>query len=554
MNKTQKRQSIAALLTLSMLIGGTFAWQSFDQKVTNETAGVDGDVGARLHNDFNGTDADVYVENYASASGTTLYTRVRLQEYMELGTHAGLLEADLEVDQVKNTAINILRGDTPVSTGSTPDINDKHTWDVYLHQGNSSLTETIRDYRTINYGDIDNSNKGAKVYMPTFNKDFDSTTADIKGSLGDGGSRYDGVDSYSTYRTYTIGEVVEGEASYNPQSQVAADQGSATVTEEHTARYTQSSYVITMAEWEDQGYPIGTFWVYDTDGWAYWAQGLAPETATGLLVDGITPRQYPDTDYYYGLHVVAQTASRGDWGTPEAGSDLAQGMYEDGITSDGLYLLNLISDNLPEASDIMFMSMMEDMGEGAYMLASTPVCTLGGHEYYIIDQRTVVSVDSEGYSQGTVDATLLWAKEPVTTASYHAQEQVSWEASYMRNQVLPNWLATQPGLEDTLIRVPVVTDGYYQSPDSYQSTEVLDEVTYDKIFLLSQMEFLATYGLNATAPAISSEVTWLRSPAGDTQMRYIDGILGTISTHTLSTTDMAGVRPAFWVASDKISN
>ena len=31
----------------------------------------------------------------------------------------------------------------------------------------------------------------------------------------------------------------------------------------------------------------GDFWVWDDDGWAYWANAIQPDTATGLLLDGI---------------------------------------------------------------------------------------------------------------------------------------------------------------------------------------------------------------------------------------------------------------------------
>lgn len=550
MNKKQMKTQIAALMALTLILGGTYAWQSFDQDVINESAGIDADVGARLHNDFNGTDADVYVENYATATGTTIYTRVRLQEYFEYGTDAGLLTQELAPDQVKNPSITILRGDQPAYTGSSPDIDHKDTWDIYLHQGNDSQTGTIRDYMTIAYGDINNPNQGAKAYMPTFNKDFENNTPDINGALGDGGNRYDGIDSYSQYTPYTIGQVKEAEATYNIQSQIAADKGTATILEEHTADYTHTSYVITMSEWIDQSYPIGPFWVYDTDGWAYWAQGLAPQSATGLLVDEVITRRYVDTDHYYGLHVVAQSASKGDWGTPVDGSTPAQGMYESSITEDALYLLDTISGE-PIAHGIMTMTMEQEYHQGE----SDPVqvVTLGEDRYYVLDQRTVTSVDVDGYSLGTVDATLLWAAESVMTTSYHTSEDVSWETSYMRSTILPSWLATQSVIGAAIIRVPVVTDGYYLTADSYESTAAVDELTYDQVFLLSQMEVLATYGINGSGTAISTTShQWLRSPSGEDQLRYIDGTLGSISTTSLLATDTAGVRPAFWITSDTI--
>ena len=49
--------SMAALIALS----GTFAWQSITQVAVNENAGFT-NPGGRLHDDYNGTNKDVYVE------------------------------------------------------------------------------------------------------------------------------------------------------------------------------------------------------------------------------------------------------------------------------------------------------------------------------------------------------------------------------------------------------------------------------------------------------------------------------------------------------------
>ena len=53
---------------------------------------------------------------------------------------------------------------------------------------------------------------------------------------------------------------------------------------------------------------------------AYWAQAIEPGTATGLLLDGISRQKEPGDNWYYGINVVGQFATMGDWGTAE-GSD-----------------------------------------------------------------------------------------------------------------------------------------------------------------------------------------------------------------------------------------
>ena len=75
----------AVALAAVVALGGTFAWQSISQTALNETMDTI-NPGGRLHDDFNGQNKDVYVENFTEGEGaTTIYARVRLDEYMEIG-------------------------------------------------------------------------------------------------------------------------------------------------------------------------------------------------------------------------------------------------------------------------------------------------------------------------------------------------------------------------------------------------------------------------------------------------------------------------------------
>ena len=87
-----------------------------------------------------------------------------------------------------------------------------------------------------------------------------------------------------------------------------------TAEETHTAKATQNATVLTMEEWKAQGSPTGKYWVYDTDGWAYWAEPIIPGEATGLLLDEIE-LQKSLTDWYYAIHVTAQFATADDLGS-----------------------------------------------------------------------------------------------------------------------------------------------------------------------------------------------------------------------------------------------
>lgn len=116
---------IASTLAASFLAGGTYAWQAFSQEVTNEVIEAAGEPGGRLHDDFDGSNKDVYIENYSSEEdGEDVYARIRLKEYMEYGPNAGELS-------VSGPATTILRGG--IQSSGVPDIMDRNTWDVYKY-------------------------------------------------------------------------------------------------------------------------------------------------------------------------------------------------------------------------------------------------------------------------------------------------------------------------------------------------------------------------------------------------------------------------------------
>jgi hypothetical protein len=74
-----------------------------------------------------------------------------------------------------------------------------------------------------------------------------------------------------------------------------------------------------LSEAEKEILSIGR-WVLDADGWAYWSQALKPDTATNLLLDGVTLRDDtstpPDTWYYVvdaRLQAVSLNEVRSTW-------------------------------------------------------------------------------------------------------------------------------------------------------------------------------------------------------------------------------------------------
>lgn len=398
--KTKKRKvtsAVTAVVVAAVIaLSGTFAWQSISQRALNETVG-DINPGGRLHDDFDGRNKDVYVENFTDPNngGVPIFARVRLDEYMEIGAGAGLKAEDAEY---ANKAAVPLVADT--------DINDPSTWTTHIPAGSADIcAAAFHEYWSWDMG-------GQTVYMPTFNMNKDSLEADVNGT-------YDGTDAtddihYDDYVPYTEGETKPGAEVWDADDNTV-DEGDAAVEgvniktiadQIHTAKTTQSATVITMAEWKAQGSPVGKFWVYDTDGWAYWAEAIMPGEATGLLLNGINLDRDPDENWYYGINVVGQFATRGDWGQGNG-----TGFYDstEGAppSDDALTLLNKAADLMPTVTGI---SIAE--GNKAYVkpnetLTLTPQVTLKNASGSVAETLVTWSIDpaTSTFNGGTITPT-----------------------------------------------------------------------------------------------------------------------------------------------------
>ena len=80
-SRRRKRSAIlAVILAILMALSGTYAWLSINQKATNALEGTS-DPGGRVHDDFDGTNKDVYAENFGDSN---IFARIKLSEYMEI--------------------------------------------------------------------------------------------------------------------------------------------------------------------------------------------------------------------------------------------------------------------------------------------------------------------------------------------------------------------------------------------------------------------------------------------------------------------------------------
>ncbi|QQC73947.1 hypothetical protein I6I20_04090 [Lactococcus garvieae] len=308
--RTKNLIKIGGLASALALIGGTFAFTSFGQRVLNITEGTNRpEHGGRVHDYFDDESGnkDVFAENHGI---NELLTRVKLTE---LFTKNG-------VSFIEEPTI---------------DVNDPETWPTWipgetLGVGGDRAAETrigtnepINQYFHLGLGQATHGDD-RPWFMPTFNFDPLSMMTAAAGAGFD--MEHEGV-THPGDGTANYWE--EGDTSF--AIPVTGDSA-----EEHTARQVldQERAPMTYAQWLQDRTPIGNFWVIDQEtGWAYWADFLAGGAATSFLLDSKLPQADLtdiDGDWSYQLHVIGQFASEGDvadfWEDDEAeGLSIANG-------------------------------------------------------------------------------------------------------------------------------------------------------------------------------------------------------------------------------------
>lgn len=326
----------AAVLTVAMILTGTFAWQSISQKAMNEKI-VDQNAGGRIHDDWNGQNKDVYAENYMSSEegGTKVFVRVRLMEFMETGKDAGG-----DPNQSGRDAVSLVDGAKAGETSS---------WRI------RKPGETEAENPFLTYWNWKMGEGTTTVYMPTFNKNKDSLAVDVNGTYeaSDGNK-----DHYADYVEWKLNDETEGVGVKTADEYYDADTNGDDEDTTHTngnggkegENYTvkksqkhqaattgKTEKIMTMNEWEEAGSPVGKYWVWDSDGWFYWAEPLYPGETTGLLLDEVQQKKYMTGNNYYGINVMGQFATAEQWGED---GETKTGFYADHLSENALALLN----------------------------------------------------------------------------------------------------------------------------------------------------------------------------------------------------------------------
>lgn len=258
MSKKKKvSAAITAVLAVAVAVGGAYAWTDYTQNARN-TFNVEAQAEVLLHDDFDGENKDVYVENTGS---TEVYVRVKFVEYFQIGTESMLPEFTED-------------GSRP-TTKADPD--DVKTWPTHRFDGTNEANREVCDL--VSHHDyftwVMSGEK--KAYLSNI-KDF--TTLD--GSV------------QSQFETMNVGDTIQID--------------DITATKKETAAKSDMMLLSAWLKLTDK--PEEPCWLLDTDGWAYWSAPLAGGEATNLLLDEVITSKsgfYDNSVYHIDVQLQAAT-------------------------------------------------------------------------------------------------------------------------------------------------------------------------------------------------------------------------------------------------------
>ena len=533
--KKRKLRNIA-LLSLLGLIGGTMAFQAFNQQAINDRENtVQVNVGGRVHDYYNRDteNKDVFVENYGERP---IMARIRLSEFLEYQ-----------------------RGDedfTPLVPGSERD--NLATWITWIpsanninQRANTGNSSAFNRYAQLTFG-WSREGETAPWYMPTFNHDnLDLRTAaagharDYIAGAGatDGttdGTTHpgDGTDAY-----WSSGDTFDNSAGIWP---------GATLENEAAQNLRQHRAPMTIEQWSNllPYQQIGDFWVVDhTTGWAYWASLLEPGNASSYLLDAAELTDViEDTvfngSYYYGIHVDSQLISPDNSDDFLPGGDSRLEAFLTGIKNNSM---NESGTSNPRAevdsppSDFNFDTMLPGR-----------VFTMAGEEYlYLEDQgagnhliiRHEAIIDTTFVQQGTVltnfynnltDEVRTLVQPvfiPTVVPGLTWNSEMSWEGEEF--WLIAGW-ATNPVFN--AVRADRTSVNNSGTPQAFALSLA------DAVHLSTET---GPFPNQARRAGARRSWWWLRTP-GDLERSWIIGRTGDLSgTHAITFDEAhGGVRPA----------
>lgn len=347
-DRTKKLIKIGGLAAALALIGGTFAFTNFGQRVLNITEDTNRpEHGARVHDYFQDDAAtankDVFVENFGTEP---VFVRVKLTELfmrngLPLDENGNVINdestTDVDPEDPDTWPVFIPSYDDSLLTG---DPEDAVQFEAFGYRSTDDAPHWLDNYFHLQLGQARNGND-RPWYMPTFNFHPGSNETAAAGRAIDGQANGithpgDGTDGYWSEGD-TAFALPQFTAAPTPENQWHS-------TEEHTAAQVlnQERPPIPFEQWEvlEEEEQVGNYWIFDrSTGWAYWAdflEGATPGSAAGgqatsFLVDNKVRRDGLDDirmDWSYKLHVIGGFAAatengRDSFSDQDVNADLA---------------------------------------------------------------------------------------------------------------------------------------------------------------------------------------------------------------------------------------
>lgn len=270
---------LVSVMLVSTMLGTAFGWRDFTQNITNRFRGS-GDADATLHDEFDGVNKHVFVEN---SGMSTIYVRVRLDEYMQVAEKV---------------------------FSSTADAKNKTTWSVHTYDNPKHSSDRDKLMIDCGHADVDQFHRYYTWKMSGQEREY---TPGVPGMV------------------YTLlGEDIEGKPiveSLDPEY------SSTHITSETNPPILMSEFLALGVDFEsfdgDPGLSGDDLelwesinkgcWVLDDTkpadeggGWAYWSMPLLPDTATNLLLEEVTLRKEADGDWIYRIDVKLQATTLTD--------------------------------------------------------------------------------------------------------------------------------------------------------------------------------------------------------------------------------------------------
>lgn len=545
MRERKRRLITIAILALTLVIAGTFAYTSFNQQAINDRVSeFRSHAPGRVHDYYNRDtgNKDIFVENYGhDAEGDEpIMIRIRLSEYMDIQRHGE--------DSF-----------TPIVYGT--DRDDVNTWTPYRTTPNDINVRTgdsltFDDYIDLTFG-WQRADQDAPWYMPTFNHELESLKTAAAGHARDY-IQGDGATDGETDGTTHPGDGTDAywtESGSNSSYTNTGTWPGVEITQETKQHLVQERPPMTIQQWEqlDPNHRFGNFWVLDHNtGWAYWAELLEAEQATSYLLDSavvrdeVVRRSFVNGSYYYGIHVDSQVISPLDTDRFLENDD--QGPHDNRLAD---FLEVVAGDGNPrwnrdsEPSDFNFSIMrpgriftmagqqfryLEDMGSGNHMIIRDQALT----NLTAAQQNTSIN---NWYAALDEDVQEIVAPvAPTFTTGNVIQGSVTWDTP-----VEISWLPTN------LASFPVVAaDRTRAVPGGVRRAFALSfaDVVH---FSGAGRGFPDSHQRRAgPAVAVGTGWWWLRTPAAPGNM-WMVASLGNLSGHFSTSTftnERGGVRPA----------